>query len=83
MGERTIAAVYAVEDDPTWPNPVWVDMPEANPRARVRVAAGATAVTVTVFSDGTFEADGPIESDVEYAPGLGKPAPATGEDEDE
>ncbi len=65
--ERVVVATYLVYDDPTWPNRVWIDMPEAEPRTRVRLAADSTdSVNVTVYNDGSFEADGTIETDTTY-----------------
>lgn len=71
MTENAVVATYDVIDDPSWPNPIWVDMPEAKPRTRVRLAAGHTdKVTVTVYGDGSYEADGPVEADTEYEYGF-------------
>ena len=62
----TTVARYRVVSD------YWTDMPEAQPRARARVAQGRPDAEITVTSDGKLhydQSDG-VEVDTYQAPGL-------------
>lgn len=60
MDELKVVAQYVAVSD------YWTDIPEAQPRSRVKVPEGSETKPVAVLEDGTLQFEGDVQVDTTY-----------------